>query len=541
MKTKFLRNLILGLGVTLLGCLTFGLTKTQAKDAEGNIVVILDAGHGGADGGACYGGVQESDLNYAMAQALKAELETYAGVRVYMTRNSAEYFSNSGRGMFGENMGADVFISCHNNANGNPDPHGVYVYSTADPRYKQDMINLGNRICQRIAAVSGFANNGCQQRGGGEGTNDPNINYYTVLCESNKVNIPGLIIEHGFVSNDGDRAYLAVKENQYKLGAADATAIAEYYGLKKRTVDAGKTIDLIRSYSAYMQAEGTFVSSNEGVCIVRSDGLITAVGEGQATITCTTSGGKKKTVTVNVPAVQMLGIRAGLNPTFYADDAAVANYNRNNVIIKAYYSDGSVKQIAADKVTQGAMTDAGNGKKLVPISYKGFSCNLHIYVHYYLSTQGTSTGPQMSGSNIEMLIQPQIYAGVNDGSNSSGGPGYVEKPTEPYVEPTQAPTEPPTQTEAPTPAPTEPETEPETVTETEPETESESETETETETKTESETTTEAETETEETTTVVVPQKQTGFPIWIIIIIAVVLIAGIGVGIFFLWRSSRRK
>ena len=51
--------------------------KVEAKDGDGNIVIVVDAGHGSIDGGACQNGVKESDVNWKLALALKAELQTY--------------------------------------------------------------------------------------------------------------------------------------------------------------------------------------------------------------------------------------------------------------------------------------------------------------------------------------------------------------------------------------------------------------------------------------------------------------------------------
>ena len=79
----------LGIAVVAIAAF-FGISRnTEAKDSNGDYVVIVDAGHGGIDGGAASFGKNEDVLNWNIACALKAELETYAGVRVYFTRGSA--------------------------------------------------------------------------------------------------------------------------------------------------------------------------------------------------------------------------------------------------------------------------------------------------------------------------------------------------------------------------------------------------------------------------------------------------------------------
>jgi N-acetylmuramoyl-L-alanine amidase len=63
-----------------------GDAQAGGEQAEAECVVVLDPGHGGADGGALGpDGVLEKDLNLSMALQLKAILQA-AGIRVIMTR-----------------------------------------------------------------------------------------------------------------------------------------------------------------------------------------------------------------------------------------------------------------------------------------------------------------------------------------------------------------------------------------------------------------------------------------------------------------------
>ena len=57
--------------------------------------------------------------------------------------------------------------------------------------------------------------------------------YFTIIDGAHWAGIPGIIVEHAFISNPGDAAFMGNEENLRALGAADATGIAEQYGLKK--------------------------------------------------------------------------------------------------------------------------------------------------------------------------------------------------------------------------------------------------------------------------------------------------------------------
>lgn len=430
------------------------------RDSNGDIVIIVDPGHGGNDGGAASAYDKESDLNWRIAMALKAELQTYEGVRVYLTRGSAEWNSNTARGRMGAELGADLFVSVHNNSSASGESSGVQVYGTVNAGYKEQIRTLCDMIAKRVSAL-GLANGGYHAR---PSTDDASVDFYTMLDEAVKCNIPGLIIEHCYLSNAGDAAFINSTENQIKCGIADATAIAEYYGLSKRGVAAGSEITLIRTYSACMTgAEGTYSSSDTSVAYVSPEGVITAAGEGSAVITCTGADGAKKSVTVNVPAVAMTGIAAGINPTFYSDPSAAAAYNQATVMVKAIYSDGHTEQLSGG-FALGAFPSSENGIFDVPVSYNGFNCPLRIYgIGGYLGNYNVNNY-KVIGTNADILLFPPVYNGINTGIKITTGGSMqasapVVKPTEPPAPPappTEPPTEPPAPpTEPPAPVPTE--------------------------------------------------------------------------------------
>ena len=387
--------------------------KAEAKDSSGDIVIIIDPGHGGYDGGAvsC---IDKNDtegyLNWNIAVALKAELQTYNGVKVYLTRGSAEWFSNTGRGRMGAMLEADLFVSVHNNSGTDSSVNGVQVYGTVNSQYKDTMKILCENIAAKVSSL-GLNNGGYRTR---TSTNDPSRDYYTMLDEGIKCNIPGIIIEHCYLSNTSDATFVHDTVNQQKLGIADATGIASYYGLTKRGVNAGDTITLNRTYSAHMlgNIKGTYSSSDTAVAYVNEQGLITATGEGSAVITCTASDGSKEQVTVNVPAVKAVAIAAGINPTFY-DAGKVSSYDKSTVMVKVIYNDGHVSQLS-DGFSIGALNEISPLIYEATVSYGGFSCPLRLYGSGAAGNYNLNDY-KVIGTNKDVLVYPAIYNGINTG------------------------------------------------------------------------------------------------------------------------------
>jgi N-acetylmuramoyl-L-alanine amidase len=81
--------------------------------------IVIDPGHGGDDvGSRSAAGLGEKQVTLAVAQRLKAMLESRLGVRVILTRDSDTAITIDRRAALANNNKADLFISLH--ANGSP-------------------------------------------------------------------------------------------------------------------------------------------------------------------------------------------------------------------------------------------------------------------------------------------------------------------------------------------------------------------------------------------------------------------------------------
>lgn len=217
---------------------------------DGSLVVVLDAGHSGSDCGTLntINGVTyyERDINLKIANYCKLELEKYNGVTVYMTRtdNTTEW-SIIGRVSRAAELGADVLVSIHINS-GSSTATGALVL-IPNTNYRSDISSeadgLGKEILTKLSEL-GLYNRGTVIRtfNDGEAENSSQENYpdgskadYYGICRySKRSGFPGIIIEHAFLSNPAEaEKYLTSDTMLEKLGVADATAIAEYYGLSK--------------------------------------------------------------------------------------------------------------------------------------------------------------------------------------------------------------------------------------------------------------------------------------------------------------------
>lgn len=242
---------------------------------DGDLVIVLDPGHGGSDGGACANGIAEKTVNLKIAQYCMEQLRKFGGVEVYMTRNSDVYVGLEERVDYAASVGADLFVSLHNNSSGSGASGSEVYYPNAN--YNPSAHTTGAGVSQAIlnALTSlGLANRGIHTRdyspaGGASTTNlypDGSVSdYYSVIRNSKLRGFPGIIVEHAFVSNSSDVANFLSSESSLKaLGVADANAIASYFGLSSvngtifRGVDYGDVYNFDYYTSKYADVKEQF-------------------------------------------------------------------------------------------------------------------------------------------------------------------------------------------------------------------------------------------------------------------------------------------
>lgn len=171
--------------------------------------VVIDAGHGGTDNGAYYGGVAEKTINLAIAKKVKAILEKY-DINVYMTRTSDVTTSLSSRTTLANNVDADLFISIHSNAIAKSNIKGTEIL------YKSNLLEVdgvtNKLLAQNLSdSVSEYA--ATYKRGLINRTN---------LYVLNKTNMPAALVEVGYMTNSSDLSNL--KSDTFREKVAEGIA-----------------------------------------------------------------------------------------------------------------------------------------------------------------------------------------------------------------------------------------------------------------------------------------------------------------------------
>ena len=179
-----------------------------------NDIIILDPGHGGADVGATRNNVFEKDLNLEVSKKVY-DILTKAGLKVEMTRTTDVNPTLQERCDFSNERKSVVFVSIHTNASVNEAPNGIETHF-----YHDNSIDLSNIVHKHLINETKALDRGTIKS-----------MFYVI----NHTNVPSILVEMGYISNDKERMALQTKDRQDKTAKAIAEGIIEYLkGIKGR-------------------------------------------------------------------------------------------------------------------------------------------------------------------------------------------------------------------------------------------------------------------------------------------------------------------
>jgi N-acetylmuramoyl-L-alanine amidase len=221
----------------------------QLQRRVGKMRIVVDAGHGGRDGGTVgRDGLLEKDLVLEIGQRLGKLLETRLGMEVIYTREDDSYVPLAERASIANQAQADLFVSVHANYSDLPSARGVETYYTSfftvapskdvdmrsgaggrntataslSPADLQERVEQSRRLAESVQrslyGTLSAQTPGLRDRGIREGT-------FVVLTESA---MPGILAEVSFVSSPTDEQKLRSDGYREQVAEALYKGIARY-------------------------------------------------------------------------------------------------------------------------------------------------------------------------------------------------------------------------------------------------------------------------------------------------------------------------
>jgi N-acetylmuramoyl-L-alanine amidase len=233
------------------------VTKSAQHTDKRDIVIAIDAGHGGEDPGAIGPNRRrEKDVVLAIAKQLNALLKSDRGFSPTMIRTGDYYVSLRGRRDLARKRQADLFVSIHADAFKRKEAHGASVYALslrgatstaasylAKSENSSDLVGgvtlsdkddllagvladlsmtstldhslqLGGKVLRNMDKIAKLHKNNVEQAG------------FAVLKSPD---IPSILVETGFISNPGESKLLVSSSYQKKMARAIHAGIREWF------------------------------------------------------------------------------------------------------------------------------------------------------------------------------------------------------------------------------------------------------------------------------------------------------------------------
>jgi len=202
-----------------IGVLTLCALKVEAVMPLTGKTIIIDPGHGAEDAGTSYLNLYEKDINLSISLFLEKELGSL-GANVILTRDgdydlstpNANYRKRSdfdNRIKLINESNADIYLSIHLNYLNNYKYYGPQVFYDKENEQLAELIQNslnetvnGKRLIKKI----------------------PTDTYMY-----NKLKVPGVLIECGFLSNANERSLLKKEEYQKKIAKAISEGVQKYF------------------------------------------------------------------------------------------------------------------------------------------------------------------------------------------------------------------------------------------------------------------------------------------------------------------------
>ena len=235
--------------------------KKRELHQERDIVIAIDAGHGGEDPGSIGpSGTYEKDITLQIAKRLERMIDAEKGMISRMVRRSDYFVNLNTRTSIARKKKADFFVSIHADAFTSPQPNGASVWVLSLRRANSEIgkwIEDKEKHSELLGGAAGVLKDTASEKYLAQALLDMSMDHSMktgfsvaeeVVSELRKVakmhkkrpqaaslavlkspDIPSILVETGFISNPREERMLKTAQHQERLAKAIFTSIKNYY------------------------------------------------------------------------------------------------------------------------------------------------------------------------------------------------------------------------------------------------------------------------------------------------------------------------
>jgi len=224
-------------------------------DGDRDVIVAVDAGHGGVDPGAIgRGGTREKDITLAIARALAERINAEPGMHAVLTRNRDEFLELRERIQRAHAAHADMFVSVHADSIRDRSVSGASVYilsahgaSNEAARVlaeRENAADLMGGVLEDKGALTPVLIDAAQSQiiGISATAAERVVMALSSVGEIRKAQVqqagfvvlkspefPSMLVETAYISNPGEERRLRSTEQQGRLAEAIASGVRSYF------------------------------------------------------------------------------------------------------------------------------------------------------------------------------------------------------------------------------------------------------------------------------------------------------------------------
>lgn len=247
--------------VTSSNTVTRPAARARAVSSDERVIIAIDAGHGGQDPGAIGpGGTQEKNVTISIARKLRALLNEDPMFKGVMTRDGDYFISVMGRSDVARKQNANFLVSIHADAAPNRSATGASVWVLSNRRANSEMANWLEEHEKQSELLGGagdvLANSqsdpylsqavldlqfGHSQRVGYDvatnvisqlqrvGAIHKRRPEHASLGVLRSPDIPSILVETGFITNNGEERLLGSDSYQQQIADAIYNGLRNYF------------------------------------------------------------------------------------------------------------------------------------------------------------------------------------------------------------------------------------------------------------------------------------------------------------------------
>ncbi|MFE3871840.1 N-acetylmuramoyl-L-alanine amidase [Flavobacterium sp. ZS1P70] len=187
---------------------SFAFIKPKHSEPK-KINIVIDAGHGGTDFGATSDAITEKKIVEQVTKKIKS---LNSNVVIHLTRNEDSFLSLNDRTAFINKLKPDLVLSLHVNTSLNNKTSGLEFYVAKETEFFEKSSKIAAELINKFTTNKNLK------------ISNVKTGPFYILKKSE---VPAVIVELGYLTNENDKKYLVDDNEQNKIAQSISEFISE--------------------------------------------------------------------------------------------------------------------------------------------------------------------------------------------------------------------------------------------------------------------------------------------------------------------------